>query len=473
MNYQKIGLLAGAIVLLLLSIFVPTLGFLIWFAFVPFLILIRRGTPFKSFFVGLVIGLAFFSGLFYWITHYESRIFLTTVASTAPFFALFGLLTAWYWRKFKNNLLQIFVPPVIWAAIAFIYSLTPLEITGDQIAFTQAPFFPGVVRLFGISGITFLILLTNSLIAHWFVSKKRSSWLGMFVTAFVLILGVFSTSQTAKANPIKVALIQHNFPIPTNWRYLHQKDVLASYEKTIRDLRGSVDLIIFPQYGLPIDVLREPEWLNKLAKLTETSILLGTYIPKIPGNKIDEGEQFDSALLFSPNRSVQEYRAVTPPPFRHIGQIRGTERVPLLLSNAKVGVMLCYEDVRPDEGRAWTKKGTEILVALSNPGHFLGTPLPRYHLLHDRIRAIETGRYVIRVSPNGFSAIMDPNGKIIMQSRLGEEKILKGTVYPTSATTLFSKTGSVLSPVSALISLILLVGSYGRDSIKRLARKTR
>ena len=95
----------------------------------------------------------------------------------------------------------------------------------------------------------------------------------------------------------------------------------------------------------------------------------------------------------------------------------------------KLGVLLCYEDTRPRDAKLWVKTGAQILVALSNPGHFLGTPLPRYHLLHDRIRAMETGRYLIRVSANGFSAIIDPNGKILAQSRLNEEVILKGEVF--------------------------------------------
>ncbi len=473
MNYQKIGLLAGAIVLLLLSILVPMLGFLMWFAFIPFLLAIRNWTPAKSFFAGLFIGTVFFAALLYWINLYESRIFAIVITLVAPFFGLFGWLTNQLWQKTKNELLQAFIPPIVWFAVAFIYLLTPLEIISDQIAFIQAPLFPAIVRLIGISGITFLILLVNSFIALWLATKRRIYLRGVLVAFFVLVFGVLIHPPPAKTKPIKVAIVQHNFPIPADWRMLHRKDITLVYEKAIRELGRTADLIVFPQYGLPVDALREPEWLNGLAKLTNTSILLGTYIPELRGSRIGGGKQFDTALLFSPDRPVQDYRAVTPPPFRHIGQIRGTKRNPLVLNDIKVGVMLCYEDVRPEEGKLWVKTGAELLVALSNPGHFLGTPLPRYHLLHDRIRAIETGRFVIRASPNGFSAIINPNGKILTQSRLNEETILKGVVYPETKATLFTQTGTVFAPVSALLSLILLVNNYGRASMKRLARKTR
>ncbi len=472
MNYRKTSLLLGSIALFLASILIPTFEFLIWFAFVPLLIAIHQWPTVKSVLGGLAVGILFFAGLLYWITYYELRIFVIVISLVTPFFGLFALFTKWISRKFKNEVLLIFAPPIAWSAVAFLYSLTPLEIIGDQIAFIQAPLFPGIVRLTGISGITFLILLANSLIARWLIRKDKTTGVGIFAMALILMLGVFSPAPV-KTNPIKVALIQHNFPIPSDWRFIHRKDVIITYEKAIRDLGSTVDLIVFPQYGLPIDVLREPQWLNGLAKLANTSILLGTYIPKLPGGKIGEGEQFDTALLFSPQRAVQDYRAMTPPPFRKIGQIRGTKRAPLFLDNTKIGVMLCYEDTRPREGKMWIKNGAEILVALSNPGHFLGTPLPRYHLLHDRIRAIETGRYVIRASPNGFSAIIDPKGKILTQSKLSEEKILKGVVYPLNKMTPFAKSGTLLPPISFLLSLILLLWSYGRDSMKRLARKIR
>lgn len=475
MKPQKtIVLLFTASALLFLSaILIPTLGCAIWIAFVPFLIAVSRLTPLKSFFFGLIIGIVFFVSLLYWITFYNVRIFVTVIALTLPFFSSFGLLTSWFWKKWTNNYLRAFVPSIAWTAITFLYSLTPLEIIGDQVALIQAPVFPGIVRVAGISGIAFLILLTNSIIALWLTTKQKIFRNGFFAVLLVLAAGIFPPARSAQSTPVKVALVQHNFPISASWRMPHRKDILATYEKVIRDFGNTVDLIIFPQYGLPIDPLREPEWLDKLARLEHTSILLGTYIPKSPGGTIGEGEQFDIALLFSPERSVQEYRAVTPPPFRKIGQVRGTKRAPLLLGNTKIGVMLCYEDARPEEGRMWVKAGSEVVVALSNTGHFLGTPLPRYHLRQDQIRAIEIGKYIIRVSPNGFSAIVDPNGKITVQSKLGNEEVLKGVIYPNEDLTQFVKVGPVLPQVSTLLSLVLLIGSYGRDSMKRFARKIR
>ena len=448
--------------LFLLAVWVPFLSFLIWFAFIPLLLAIHGETSAKSFLIGLLTGAFFFSGLLYWIVQYELRIFVLVIIFTAPFFGMFAWLTQRLWNHFKNDFVQILAPSIAWAAVGVLYWLTPVSIIGDQIAFFQAPFFPAIVRCSGISGITFLILLNNSLLAHWLKTKKNKFLVGNGMMVILLCAGHFVLLDPPKVKPIKVALIQHNLPMASNeWRLSHQKKITWKYEKAVLEFGSDHDLILFPQYGLPFDPLRKPERFDQLAKRKNTSILLGTYIPKIAGGSLTEGARTDSALLFSAKTTVQEYQAVTPPPFRNIKQVKGSDRMPLTLSDGtKIGIMLCYEDSRSEEGRLWVRNGAELLAALSNPGHFLGTPLPRYHLLQDRIRAIETGRYLARVSPNGFSALIDPNGKIMIQSKLHEETVVKGEIYALSGRTIFTNLGPVVPLASAGIGLFLLIGSY-------------
>ena len=434
-NSLKLPFIGLSLALLLASVWIPTFGFLIWFAFVPFLIGTKCFSAPKSGLAGLLLGGLFFSGFLYWIAYYEFRILLIVLTMTAPFLALFAAFVAWMRRHIGNFTVQILAPSIAWTLVSLLYSLTPLGIMGDQISIFQALHFPGIIRTVGISGFTFLILLSNSLISLWIFTKRRQLITWTMALIIILALGASWKIEIVKTNPISVALIQHNFPIESNWRFENRGKIIETYEQSVREIAGSADLVIFPQFGLPIDVLREPKWLSDLADANQTNILLGTYIPKNPGGSLTEGKKIDTALLFSENGSVQGYQAINPPPFRQIKQVLGNKRSPLTFGfgGKKIGVLLCYEDTRPQDAKLWMKEGAQILVALSNPGHFLGTPLPRYHLLHDQIRAIETGRYLIRVFPNGFSAIIDPNGKIVVQSRLNEERILKGEVF-TSAT---------------------------------------
>jgi apolipoprotein N-acyltransferase len=51
--------------------------------------------------------------------------------------------------------------------------------------------------------------------------------------------------------------------------------------------------------------------------------------------------------------------------------------------------------------------------------------MPYYQLFQDQIRAAETGLPLIRVSPNGYSALIDRTGTIVQKTKLGAEEILQ------------------------------------------------
>ena len=487
---NKWALATSSAVLFNLSFLFPSLSFLIWIAFVPMFRLISLCHPRvqTALFSGF-IGLVFFSAIFYWIYKYELRILVLVLCFAAPYFISFSLFVSLLRKKFNSEILRIFLPALAWSFVNILYSLTPVEGLGDLISFYEAARFPGLVRIIGTSGVTFLILTFNSLFFEW-IKKKSASITIMFVAFLALLLyGKAAVANLPQMQPLKVALIQHNFPIDPIWRNENKQKIMSYYEETIRNLSGRVDLIIFPQYGLPVDVLRNPDVFQNLINPTKTSVLLATYLPKIPGGNIDSGERTDSALLFTPKQPVQEYQAVTPPPFRRIRQIRGIERKPLLLTPSpfplplqggedkgegkiSIGVMLCYEDVRAAESKIWIHKGAQFLVSLSNPGHFLKTHLPNYHFANDRLRAIETGRYIVRVSPNGFSGIIDPNGKVLLKSQLDTAEILKGSVYPAERRTIFDRLPVSIHVILAGIFLILLISMFslfpkGRGKIMR------
>ena len=466
----KIGLLILSALLLSLSILIPYGSFLAFIAFVSFFAFIDQTSTQKAFLSGVFLGVVYFSTLFIWIPKYELKIFFLVLFVATPFLALTGSLIQILWQR-TNPILRILIPPISWSVVFFIYSFTPFDTLGNLMTFLVAPYFPGILRTIGVSGLTFTIFLTNSFIYHALKYNHRTAKIGFFVICLMLLLTSYSKIESKNSSPLTFGIVQHNFPIQPEWRFQNKEFVLTSYEKSIRSLAHR-ELIVFPQFGLPIDALREPELFNRLANETKSSILLATYLPKEPGGSLESGRRTDSALLFSPNNPVQEYQAVTPPPFRHIGQIKGSGRRPFKIKNILVGIMLCYEDTRPEEARTWILNGAEILFALSNPGHFLGTELPSYHLAQDQIRAAETGKYIVRASPNGYSAIIDPNGRIITKSGLAEKVIISGMVYPNSDKTIFVRYGYLFSLVMGLAGLGL-IAYYALNSIKRLALNIR
>jgi len=92
---------------------------------------------------------------------------------------------------------------------------------------------------------------------------------------------------------------------------------------------------------------------------------------------------------------------------------------------------------------------------MSNPGAFEQTTVPRDLLFQDQIRAAETGLPLLRVSSNGYSALIDRTGKIVTRTELGVEDILQ--VELASVGSAGSGVAYSMNPVSKVPS----------DSLKR------
>jgi apolipoprotein N-acyltransferase len=58
-----------------------------------------------------------------------------------------------------------------------------------------------------------------------------------------------------------------------------------------------------------------------------------------------------------------------------------------------------------------------------------------------RLRALETGRWLVQAAPTGFSAIVSPNGKVLQRTGISEQRVLQGTVQRRSGDTLASLVG--------------------------------
>jgi apolipoprotein N-acyltransferase len=79
----------------------------------------------------------------------------------------------------------------------------------------------------------------------------------------------------------------------------------------------------------------------------------------------------------------------------------------------KLGVFICYEAAFPDLVRRFVAAGADVLINLSNDGYFGHSQARAQHLLLARMRAVENRRFLIRSTNDGFSAVIDPAGKLV------------------------------------------------------------
>ena len=119
-----------------------------------------------------------------------------------------------------------------------------------------------------------------------------------------------------------------------------------------------------------------------------------------------------------------------------------SQQPPLMVSGLRIGVAICYEIVYPELVRQRALSST-VLLTVSNDtwfGHSIG---PLQHLQMAQLRALENGRYLLRATSNGVTAIISPQVRISSPSRIGS------TSPPASRTrSIPAATSQALSPYS-------------------------
>jgi apolipoprotein N-acyltransferase len=151
-------------------------------------------------------------------------------------------------------------------------------------------------------------------------------------------------------------------------------------------------------------------------------------------------------------------------PMSHAGS--GPDRQPLLKAGRwHLATAICYEIVYPDMVRR-DARDADVIVTISNDTWFGRSIGPLQHLQMVRMRAIENGRFVLRATNNGVTAIVDPSGAVVAQAPQFEPFVLTGTFTGMSGATPYATLGD--GPLVALLGGVLAVAGFIR--IRRVRR---
>ena len=137
----------------------------------------------------------------------------------------------------------------------------------------------------------------------------------------------------------------------------------------------------------------------------------------------------------------------------------GTRTRPLILGNARIGVVVCYEDLLPRQTMKVAAHDPNVLVNLTNDAWFGQTAEPEHHLQLAQLRTVEYRRWLVRSTNTGISVFIDALGRRRKETALTEAETLMMDVPLLEGRTLYAMLGDWPKVLLVVLMLWLAAGA--------------
>jgi len=380
-----------------------------------------------------------------WLLNLNIAFFFLTVHALFLGFFLYLAILRFSGCSGASPLRDALLAGALWATLGWVYGKTPFSGLIFSLPFLGPSSLLQAGSLIGYEAYSGILVAFHFSLAV--AVKRKSTQAGIFAVVLGgVILAVAAWGSTRQppvshGGELKISIVQHNLPFSFHWKRAHRNEIREKHRQLAQEtMRDETDIVIFPQYTISNGDLTEPAFLGDIARDLNKHLLFASHLPMTP-DRFSPAFHYhmNAGVLVAPSGEVVDYYQALRAPMTEEGAVRSEKYKVLKTPWGRLGLLLCYEDIYPDIVKKAVDAGAEVLIALSNPGQFSGTFLPRQHLFQDRLRAIESGRYLIRVSPNGYSAVVDPSGRILDSTRLRREDILYSRVPMQSGKTFFHR----------------------------------
>ncbi len=343
--------------------------------------------------------------------------------------AVFPALTAWmFWalRKRMGGDAKPCVDAALFASVWVLFEwLLTWVLTGFPWLFAgYAMLDTPLLALAPVGGVLLVSLaavLSTANLAVAFRSRMALVWAGL---PWLLAAALAGVSWTERGESRTVAMVQGNVPQEMKWLPESRQMILERY----RHLTGPVadrDIVIWPEAAIPVYLHMAGAYLDAAEEEGDADLVLGIPVAHATG----DGYALHNGAVSTGGGTYLKRRLV---PFGEYvpleGLLRGligffdlpmsrsrpggAEQPLLLAGGVPLAMAICYEIAYPDMVRRDAAEAA-ALVTVSNDTWFGASTGPHQHMQIARMRAVETGRYLLRATNNGITAIVDERGQAV------------------------------------------------------------
>ena len=432
------------------------------------------------------IGWAFGFGLFgagigwiYIALHdYGDMPFLLALPATvlfAAFLALFPALAGYVQARLRVPAWArvVLVMPALWVLIEWLRGLIFTGFPWLTMGYSQAAASPlaGYAPLLGVYGVSLVVAVSAGLFSLLWLARWNRQ--GKIAWAILIMLWIFGVALRTvewtqpQGEPIRVSLAQGNIPQELKFREEKLVETLEVYRKLVQ--QSDARLIVLPETAVPLLQQEVPE--NYAAILRDHmrqnggDIIIGAF-------ERDRGQFYNSVFTLGTAES-QSYRKNHLVPFGEFIPLRpalgwfinevlnipmgdlargGVDQPLLKVAGQKVAVNICYEDAFGEEIIRPLPEAT-LLVNVSNDAWYGNSHAAMQHNQLSQMRALETGRMMLRATNTGVTSIIGRSGRILQMLPQHEEGMLTRMVQGYVGSTPYVRWGNAL--VIGLMGLML------------------
>lgn len=411
---------------------------------------------------------------------FASLLTLLFVASLAWCF----VLQCWVYRKWASNVFPVVGFAALWVAGEWFRSWFLTGFPWLYLGYAHVTTaISGVAPVFGVFGLSLLLAFSGAALAQlWLLYRSKQSLLILLKTPLPLALLVIWVSallstpvawvEPVAERTLTVGLVQANIDQGRKFGRDYIQDNLDSYEELSTALWNN-DMVLWPETAIPLlyqQAGQVLDYFTAMALRNDSTLVSGIFYQD--GDKI-----YNSITAMGNGDGIAHKRKLVPfgeyvplqAVMSNLFQIfnlpmsslaRGpVEQELLTVKSLQVASFICYEVVYPEFVRQQAITA-DFLLTISNDSWFGASWGPLQHLQMAAMRARENGRYMVRGTNNGISALINERGEIVASTNQFTAETLQGEIRLFSGRTPYSYLGNW--PMLGFCLLILLATCYSR-----------
>lgn len=440
----------------------------------------KAATPRRAAWLGGLWGLGCFLGGVSWVyvsMHDVGGMPAALAALATLLFcgtlALFPALAGWLFGRWQCGSAgrDAWLAAAVWMLGEWLRGWVLTGFPWLSIGYSQSPPSPlsGYAAVLGVYGVGFIAAAIAALAAF---SRRRAEVRSsiLFIVALCSVGALLQRMDWTRPSgpPLTVSLLQGNIEQSTKWDRNRLANSMRTYARLVRE--HPAQLIVLPETALPMFLDEVPkEYLQELTRAAP--VLAGVAVAIQHEGEAGHEGYANAAVALSSGARTQGYFKSHLVPF---GEYAPTGfswfldminmpmsdftpgqsyQPPLEVAGQKLAPNICYEDLFGEEIIRVLPQAT-LLVNISNTawfGHSLAQP---QHLQIAQMRAMETGRSMLRSTNTGMTAAIGPDGRIIAALPAFTTDGLTVAVQGYAGMTPYARWGNQLALLLALGALL-------------------